>query len=199
MKKQFKDFNYLFKNDLFMHHYFIAIGVAIAIDWFMTPYFVKLMGLHVLVFFITIYYFTSKLGGYIEPYFRKTKIKTSFLILIFMDIIQFFCLFLFFYDITIFTYSIMVMFSLQNVLFEMYNLKTIEFFEKYRTMKISRLNSFLLFNETNMIVLGLSSSVIYSLFLEDYKYMIISIMFLMIISIYHEIKLYTYIKYIDKD
>lgn len=198
MKKKFSnDYGFMLRDE-FLKNYVIAIGIAIVVDWLMIPYFTKLMGQYVLVAFITIYYIVSELAGYIEPSLEKFKISTIFGFLIVLDTIQFLCLGLFFIDEKIFVYSLMCVFASQAILYEIYTIKTTYFFEKYKkNISITKLQKLLLFNRTNMIFVGLFLSLIYSLFTENYVYLILFIMMLMCISISREIKLYKYVKSVE--
>ena len=189
-------FNYLniIKQDKFVLHYTTAVGIAIIIDWLLMAMFTKFMGLYVPVIMITIYYIVSEMGGYIEQLLHDKNISSVFLVLIISDIVQILCMSIFFYDVVIFTYALMFVFSLQAILYEVYSIKALQFIENYSDIKPSKIQSYLLFNRSNAVLIGLIMGGVYALLFSNYGILILFTILLGTVSIYHETKLYRYIK-----
>lgn len=195
ISKQIKLFKEILINDLFINNYTIAISIAIVIDWLMISYFTKAMGMYVPLYIISMYYIVGELAGYTEPYFKKVTTATTFLILIVLDTAQLMVIFISFYDDVLFTYLLMIIFSLQAILYEIYSIKTAQYIENYvDKYRVSEVLSVLLFNRSNMIITGLLLSVVYSLIFQTYDMLFTFIIVLMTVSIYYEYKLYSYIK-----
>ena len=195
ISKQIKLFKEILINDLFINNYTIAISIAIVIDWLMISYFTKAMGMYVPLYIISMYYIVGELAGYAEPYFKKVTTATTFLILIVLDTAQLMVIFISFYDDVLFTYLLMIIFSLQAILYEIYSIKTAQYIENYvDKYRVSEVLSVLLFNRSNMIITGLLLSVVYSLIFQTYDMLFTFIIVLMTVSIYYEYKLYSYIK-----
>lgn len=193
MKQTFKNFVILKQNDLLFKYYSNVMGFAIYIDWLFIPFFTKLLGLHITVFFITFYYLMSETSGYFDSFFKKYNLSSSIKILIFLDIIQVLTYTLYFVNVIYMLYVLMIVFSVQAMYFEILNVKIIEFYELRKT-KYSNVQKMLLFNKSNMVLFGLVSTLAYSFFTEDLFYLILIIIFLMVISIYNEFKLLKYLK-----
>jgi len=185
----------IIQDDVFLGNYLLTIGLAILIDWLLLPYFTKIMGLYIPLVLISVYYIITELSGYINLYLDNVHLDKIILILIILDTIQFIILFIYFINIEIFAYLLMVIFSLQAMLYEIYTIKIISFIEnKKLNYIISNIHKITLYNKTNMVFLGLIITTIYSVFFIKFDYMILFIISLMLISLYREIRLYTYIK-----
>ena len=191
----YKDILVYRKTSNIMDKYMITISLAIFIDWLLLSYFTKNMGLYVPIFIISIYYIISEFGGFLEHYFHNIDARIIFIVVLIMDVLQLFTMFVHFYNIELFTYILVVIFSIQALLYEIYSIKIIQLCEIYeKGIKISKIQSYLLFIKSNMVVLGLVLSVIYSLFFINYDYLICLVISLGIFSIYQEIYLIKYIK-----
>lgn len=183
------EFFNIIKNDLFVKNYSVAIGIAIMVDWLMMPIFLKNMGIYVPIALISIYYIISEMAGLIEHYFHNTKLINIFIVLFISDIIQIFVMLLYFYNIEIFTYSLMVVFSFQALLYEIYSIKAIQYMERYSNINISKFQSLLLFNKSITVIIGLVISGIYSLLSKNTYYLVCFIILLSLVAIYSEFKL----------
>lgn len=188
----------LIKKDEFTKYYVFAVGIAILVDWLMMPLFTKFMGIYAPLTLISIYYIVSEFAGYIEYYFENTKIHKVFFVLILSDFIQLIAMFTYFINIEYFTYLMMVIFSFQALLYEIYNIKSMQFIEKYSDINVSKFQSFLLFNKTNMVVIALLISLIYFLITDNYDYLIGFIILISFLNLINEIKLFSYVKKIEK-
>lgn len=87
----------------------------------------------------------------------------------------------------------MVIFSIQIMMFEILSIKLIKHYE-YQNKKYSTIQSLLYINKSYIILIGLLITLLLELFEVDLKYTIIGIVLLMLVNIYNELKLITYLK-----
>lgn len=198
MKTVFNEFYSLVKSDPFAKNYSVAIGIAIVVDWLMMPMFTKLMGLYAPIILISVFYIVSELSGYIEHIFHNSKFTTIFILLIISDIVQVLAMSLFFFNEIWFTYALMCVFSCQALLYEIYSIKAIQFMELTKTVPVSKFQSLLLFNKSNMVLLGLIIGGVYSLLFNDFSLLVALAICISSVSIVFEFKLLNYIKKFSK-
>lgn len=193
MKRVIKEYKKTYEEDMFFKYYSNVIGLAIFIDWLFVPYFTKLMGTYINVSIITLYYLVTESSGYIIQYFENIKIIDTIKILLVLDTLQLLIYFLYFINLNMMLYFLMLIFSMQILYNEICNVSIIRYYEK-SDKQFSLIQKLLLFNKSNMVLLGLCCSLLYGLITDEIKYLIYFIIILMIISIYNEIKIIYYIK-----
>lgn len=193
MKRVIKEYKKTYEEDMFFKYYSNVIGLAIFIDWLFVPYFTKLMGTYINVSIITLYYLVTESSGYIIQYFENIKIIDTIKILLVLDTLQLLIYFLYFINLNMMLYFLMLIFSMQILYNEICNVSIIRYYEK-SDKQFSLIQKLLLFNKSNMVLLGLCCSLIYGLITDEIKYLVYFIIILMIISIYNEIKIIYYIK-----
>jgi len=105
----------------------IVLFVTTYIDWVIMPYITKLEGLHLPVFMISFYMLLGATDGLVQPFFKKIKIYNIYLFVIILDIIQIISYSLSTFDMLIFTYTILSIFTLQAITFEISRIHTVDF------------------------------------------------------------------------
>jgi hypothetical protein len=200
LKDAIAKYIYIIKNDIFVGNYIKAIGLAILIDWLMMAYFTKTMGMYVPLYLISFYYIVTELSGYINVYFKTTSLHKVFMVLLSLDFIQLMSLSIYFINEEYFIYSLMIIFSIQALMYEIQTVKFIWFIEVYmKNVSISEIQTITLFNKTNMVLAGLSISMVYSILIDNYTYMIMIVGFLMCYSLLLEYKLYMHSKALEEN
>ena len=91
------------------------------------PYITKLEGLHLPVLAISFYMLIGATDGLIQPLFKKVKIYKIYLFVIILDIIQMLSYLLSHFNMAVFTYAILTVFTLQAITFEISRIHTIDF------------------------------------------------------------------------
>ncbi len=97
------------------------------IDWVIMPFVTKLEGTHLPVFAISMYMLLGASDGFVQPLFKKVRIYNIYLFVIILDLIQILSYLLAHYNIVIFTYAILSIFTLQAITFEISRIHTIDF------------------------------------------------------------------------
>ncbi|MCK9490775.1 MAG: hypothetical protein M0Q24_01690 [Sulfurimonas sp.] len=105
----------------------IVLFVTTYIDWVIMPYVTKLEGLYLPVFMISFFMLIGATDGLIQPLFKKVKIYNIYLFIIILDIIQVISYSLCNYDMVVFTYVILSIFTLQAITFEISRIHTVDF------------------------------------------------------------------------
>lgn len=132
------------------------------IDWVIMPYITKLEGTHLPVFMISFYMLIGATDGLIQPLFKKVKIYKIYLFVIFLDLIQIGSYALIWTDITIFTYAILSIFTLQAITFEISRMHTVDFMkDEIEIKEYLMLRSFIV---STAIILGALSAMVFDYF-----------------------------------
>ncbi|MDD3835092.1 MAG: hypothetical protein PHS42_06425, partial [Sulfurimonas sp.] len=105
----------------------IVLFVTTYIDWVIMPYVTKLEGLHLPVFMISFYMLLGATDGLIQPLFKKIKIYNIYFFVIILDVIQIISYLFSSYDMVVFTYIILSIFTLQAITFEISRIHTVDF------------------------------------------------------------------------
>ncbi len=105
------------------------------IDWVIMPFVTKLEGTHLPVFAISLYMLFGASDGFVQPLFKKVRIYNIYLFVIILDLIQILSYLLVYYDIVIFTYAILSIFTLQAITFEISRIHTIDFMKEEIELK----------------------------------------------------------------
>jgi len=113
----------------------LVLFLTTYIDWVLMPYVTKLEGTYLPVMMISFYMLLSASDGLIQPLFKKIKIYHIYLFVIILDAIQILSYFLIDVDMIIFTYTILSIFTLQAITFEISRIHTIDFMKEYIEIK----------------------------------------------------------------
>jgi hypothetical protein len=105
----------------------IVLFLTTYIDWVIMPYITKLEGMFLPVFMISLYMLIGATDGLIQPLFKKAKIYHIYLFVIILDIIQVCSYALAEINMVIFTYTILSIFTLQAITFEISRIHTVDF------------------------------------------------------------------------
>lgn len=97
------------------------------IDWVLMPFITKLEGTYLPVMMISFYMLLGASDGFVQPLFKNIKIHRIYLFVILLDIVQICTYFLVTFDMKIFTYMILSIFTLQAITFEISRVHTIDF------------------------------------------------------------------------
>ncbi len=129
--KLFKEFN---KSKLLRLQVWVLF-LTTYIDWVIMPFVTKLEGTHLPVFAISLYMLLGASDGFVQPLFKKVKIYNIYLFVIILDSIQILSYWLAHYNIVIFTYAILSIFTLQAITFEISRIHTIDFMKEEIELK----------------------------------------------------------------
>lgn len=105
----------------------LVLFVTTYIDWVIMPYVTKLEGLYLPVYMISFYMLLGATDGLIQPLFKRVKIYNIYLFVIVLDVIQVISYSLSNYDMVVFTYVILSIFTLQAITFEVSRIHTVDF------------------------------------------------------------------------
>ncbi len=105
------------------------------IDWVIMPFMTKLEGMYLPVFMISFYMLIGASDGFILPLFKHVKIYRIYAFVIVLDLIQMASYTLYSYDEVIFTYTILSIFTLQAITFEVSRVHTIDFMKEAVAIK----------------------------------------------------------------
>lgn len=105
------------------------------IDWVIMPFMTKLEGMYLPVFMISFYMLIGASDGFILPLFKHIKIYRIYAFVIILDLIQMASYTLYVYDEVIFTYTILSIFTLQAITFEVSRVHTIDFMKEAVAIK----------------------------------------------------------------
>lgn len=105
----------------------LVLFLTTYIDWVLMPYITKLEGLHLPVLAISFYMLIGATDGLVQPLFKKVKIYKIYLFVIILDIIQMLSYLLSDVNMVVFTYTILSIFTLQAITFEISRIHTIDF------------------------------------------------------------------------
>ena len=125
-----KHYSHLYKslgNSKLLKLQVFVLFLTTYIDWVLMPYITKLEGLHLPVLAISFYMLIGATDGLIQPLFKKVKIYKIYLFVIILDIIQMLSYLLSHFNMAVFTYAILTVFTLQAITFEISRIHTIDF------------------------------------------------------------------------
>ena len=107
----------------------LVLFVVVYTDWMLMPFVAKLEGLYLPVYMISLFMLLSASDGIIQPFFKEVRLKIVFYFSAFLDLAQIGVYALFWIDPELFTYTILVFFTLQAVTFEVARIHTIDWFQ----------------------------------------------------------------------
>ena len=162
------------------------------IDWVIMPYITKLEGTYLPVFMISLYMLIGATDGLIQPLFKKAKIYHIYLFVIVLDIIQLLSYSLVNINMVVFTYTILSIFTLQAITFEISRIHTIDFMQDEIDIKeYLMLRSFVV---SSAIIGGAVTAMILDYLNVDLKYVLVALAVFGIYAIFIEYKLYAKFK-----
>ena len=132
------------------------------IDWVIMPFVAKLEGTHLPVFAISLYMLFGASDGFVQPLFKKVKIYNIYLFVIILDLIQIISYLISHYNIVMFTYAILSIFTLQAITFEISRVHTIDFMkDEIEIKEYLMLRSFIV---SSAIIMGACTAMILDYF-----------------------------------
>lgn len=166
----------------------IVLFVTTYIDWVIMPYVTKLEGLHLPVFMISFYMLLGATDGLIQPLFKKIKIYNIYFFVIILDVIQIISYLFSSYDMVLFTYIILSIFTLQAITFEISRIHTVDFMKDEINIKdYLILRSFFV---SSAIIGGAVTAMIFDYFGVKLINMLIFLALLGVFAVLIEYKLY---------
>ncbi|MFA5462306.1 MAG: hypothetical protein WC274_09540 [Sulfurimonas sp.] len=170
----------------------VVLFLTTYIDWVIMPYITKLEGLYLPVFMISFYMLIGSTDGLIQPLFKKIKIYRIYLFVIILDIVQILSYALSELNIVIFTYTILSIFTIQAITFEISRIHTVDFMKDEIGIKeYLMLRSFVV---SSAIVGGALTAMILDYFGVKLQSMLILLGVLGVFAIFVEYKLYIKLK-----
>jgi len=177
------------KSSYFLYLQSLTLLLVTYIDWTLIPYITKLEGLYLPVFMISFFMLLGALDGIVQPLFKHIKIYNIYLFTIVLDIVQISAYVVIDYDIVVFTYLILSIFTIQAVTFEIARIHTVDFMqdEKIELKDYLMLRSFMI---SIAVVLGSLSAMLFDYMNLELKTILIYCTFLGLIAIVIQYKLY---------
>ena len=177
------------KSSNFLKIQSITLFLVTYIDWTLIPFVTKLEGTYLPVFMISFYMLIGALDGFIQPLFKNIKIYNIYLFAIILDIIQITSYMLYNYDILVFTYIILTIFTIQGITFEIARIHTVDFMldEKVELKDYLMIRSFMI---SCAIVAGSLTAMSFDYITDNLNYLLILLSFLGFIGIILQYKLY---------
>ncbi|HUH43232.1 MAG TPA: hypothetical protein VLZ29_08940 [Sulfurimonas sp.] len=170
----------------------VVLFLTTYIDWVIMPYITKLEGLYLPVFMISFYMLIGSTDGLIQPLFKKIKIYRIYLFVIILDIVQILSYALSELDMLLFTYTILSIFTIQAITFEISRIHTVDFMKDEIGIKeYLMLRSFVV---SSAIVGGALTAMILDYFGVKLQSMLILLAILGVFAIFVEYKLYIKLK-----
>jgi hypothetical protein len=170
----------------------VVLFLTTYIDWVIMPYITKLEGLYLPVFMISFYMLIGSTDGLIQPLFKKIKIYRIYLFVIILDIVQILSYALSELDMLLFTYTILSIFTIQAITFEISRIHTVDFMKDEIGIKeYLMLRSFVV---SSAIVGGALTAMILDYFGVKLQSMLILLGVLGVFAIFVEYKLYIKLK-----
>lgn len=114
-------------NSKFLKLQVYVLFLTTYLDWVLMPFIAKLEGIYLPVLMISFFMLVGAMDGLIQPLFKKVKIYRIYLFAILVDLIQISSYFLSSVNISIFTYTILTIFTVQAITFEISRVHTIDF------------------------------------------------------------------------
>lgn len=177
------------KKSKFLKIQAFVLFIITYVDWTLIPFVTKLEGTYLPVFMISFYMLIGALDGFIQPLFKNVKIYNIYLFAIFLDIIQIFSYFIFEFNVLIFTYVILTIFTIQGITFEIARIHTVDFMqdEAVELKDYLMIRSFMI---SSAIVAGSLTAMLYDYLTFDFLYLFIYLSLIGLIGIILQIVLY---------
>ncbi len=173
-----------------------VLFMVVYIDWTLMPFVTKLEGLYLPVYMISVYMLAGASDGLIQPLFKRVKLHRIYLFVIFLDLVQMGSYLLSGYDLVLFTYAILTVFTLQAVTFEVARIHTIAFMQHRIDLKeYLMLRSFIV---SSAIILGAGSAIVLDALDAGLKMTLVILASLGMVSIIMEYRLYIRFKTVTK-
>nr|WP_321266365.1 hypothetical protein [uncultured Sulfurimonas sp.] len=170
----------------------VVLFLTTYIDWVLIPFITKLEGMYLPVFMISFFMLIGATDGLILPLFKKIKIYKIYLFVILLDLVQILSYSLVTIDMPIFTYTLLSIFTLQAVTFEISRVHTIDFMKDDIDIKdYLMLRSFVV---SSAIIGGAISAMVLDFFEIELEYILLALAILGIFAIIIEYKLYAKFK-----
>ncbi len=173
-----------------------VLFMVVYIDWTLMPFVTKLEGLYLPVYMISVYMLAGASDGLIQPLFKRVKLHRIYLFVILLDLVQMGSYLLSGYDLVLFTYAILTVFTLQAVTFEVARIHTIAFMQHRIDLKeYLMLRSFIV---SSAIILGAGSAIVLDALDAGLKMTLVILASLGMVSIIMEYRLYIRFKTVTK-
>ncbi len=173
----------------------LVLFLTTYIDWVLMPYVTKLEGTLLPIFMISFFMLVSASDGLIQPLFKKVRLYRVYMFTILLDIIQISSYALYQYDVVIFTYVILSLFTLQSITFEISRIHTIDFMKDHIAVKdYLILRSFVL---SVAIIGGALTAMFMDALKVDLFYILLGLGILGMIAIIITYRLYNFFKKTD--
>lgn len=162
------------------------------VDWALLPLVTKLEGIFLPVFMISLFMLLGNADGFLQPLFHHARLSHIFLFSIFLDLIQLLSYWIYFIDPYYFIYTILIIFTIQSITFEVSRIHTTDFLKDELELKdYLMLRSFLLSVGT---ISGTLFTLIYDLFFHTFDYLFILLAVLTVSSMWKQWQLYLFFK-----
>lgn len=122
------------KSSLLRWH-ILALYLSTSLDWILMPIVAKLEGMYLPIFMISFFMLLSSMDGLIQPLFKKAKLHQIYYFSALLDFLQVLCYGLYFVDRVVFTYTILTLFTIQAITFEISRIHTIDFMQEILELK----------------------------------------------------------------
>ena len=188
--KNYKTIFYEIRRSRFLKVQSAVLFIITYIDWTLLPFVTKLEGTYLPVFMISFFMLVGALDGFVQPLFKNIKIYNIYLFAIILDIIQIFSYGLFYKSVILFTYTLIIIFTIQGITFEIARVHTVDFMqdESVELKDYLMIRSFVI---SSAIVFGSISAMIYDyLFTDELGYILFFLAFLGITGIFLQYILY---------
>ncbi len=198
----YKALGRILKGDTFTRIQMLSLFLVVAIDWILLPVVTKLEGMYLPIFMISFFMLLGASEGILQPLFKNVKVHTIYLIAIYLDMLQICSYFLYFHDELLFVYTILSIFTIQSITFEIARIHTIELMSFDLDVKeYLILRSFVI---SCAVIFGASCTMILDFFFEDIGMLLVIMGVLGILVLPLQVKLYymtkeQYIKHLSDD
>ncbi|MBC8413449.1 hypothetical protein H8E50_07245 [bacterium] len=179
----------IIKSSNFLKTQALTLFIITYIDWTIIPFLTKLEGTYLPIYMISFYMLIGAMDGFIQPLFKNIKIYHIFLFAIMLDITQIASYLLINDSIILFTYTLLSIFTIQGITFEIARVHTVDFMveESVDLKDYLMIRSLMI---SSAIVAGALSAMIFDHLTKDLKILLIYLSILGIIGIYLQGKLY---------
>ncbi len=177
------------KKSKFLRIQVATLFITTYIDWTLIPFITKLEGTFLPVFMISFFMLIGALDGFIQPLFKNIKIYNIYLFAILLDAIQIASYSVFSESVIVFTYLILVIFTLQGITFEIARIHTVDFMQD-ETIELKdylMLRSFII---SAAIVFGSISAMVFDYYTESLEIVLWAMAVLGIFGIFLQLRLY---------
>lgn len=167
----------------------VVLFLITYIDWTMIPYVTKLEGTFLPVYMISFFMLLGALDGFLQPLFKNIKIYNIYMFAIILDILQIFSYIISQYSMVYFTYTILIIFTIQGITFEIARIHTTDFMQD----ESIDLKDYLILRSlmiSGAIVSGSLSAIIFDYFDQEFTNLLIYLSILGVVGIYLQFVLY---------